>query len=68
MAAILHRFYPALAPLGIVRSWSGPIDRSMDGLPCFGHLGGHPDIVYGYGYSGNGVGPTYLGGKFLASM
>ncbi|KDC39885.1 putative aminophosphonate oxidoreductase [Bordetella bronchiseptica M435/02/3] len=68
VAAILHRFYPALAPLGIVRSWSGPIDRSMDGLPCFGHLGGHPDIVYGYGYSGNGVGPTYLGGKFLASM
>ncbi|MCY1195865.1 Gamma-glutamylputrescine oxidoreductase [compost metagenome] len=65
---ILYRFYPELARVGTVRSWSGPIDRSLDGLPCFGHLGGHPDIVYGYGYSGNGVGPTYLGGKFLASM
>lgn len=68
VADLLYRFYPELRASGIVRSWSGPIDRSMDGLPCFGHLGKHPDIVYGYGYSGNGVGPTYLGGKFLASM
>lgn len=68
VSGLLHRFYPELAGTNIVRSWSGPIDRSMDGLPCFGHLNGHPDIVYGYGYSGNGVGPTYLGGKFLASM
>ena len=29
------------------------------GLPLFGRLGGRPDIVFGAGYSGNGVGPCY---------
>ena len=38
--------------------WTGPIDRSHDGLPLFGRLGGRPDIVFGAGYSGNGVGPV----------
>ena len=40
----------------VTASWTSPIDRSMDGLPFFGHLGGHPDIVYGLGFSGHGVG------------
>ena len=30
--------------------------------------GGRPDIVFGGGYSGNGVGPAYLGGQMLASL
>jgi hypothetical protein len=46
----------------------GPIDRSQVGLPFFSRLGGREDILYGLGYSGNGVGPTYLGGRILASL
>jgi hypothetical protein len=46
----------------------GPIDRSKSGLPAFGRLGGHPDILYGIGYSGNGVGPCAIGGRILASL
>lgn len=61
------RFYPALASARIAASWSGPVDRSMDGLPFFTPLG-RPDIVAGLGYSGNGVGPSVLGGKVLASL
>jgi len=60
--------YPKLADVKIEASWTGPIDRSKTGLPHFHHLPGSPDIVYGIGYSGNGVGPTAMGGRILASL
>jgi putative aminophosphonate oxidoreductase len=60
--------YPALAGVRIEASWTGPIDRSKTGLPHFHHLEGAPDIFYGIGYSGNGVGPSALGGRILASL
>jgi len=47
---------------------SGASDRSATGLPFFGHWRGHRDVVYGLGYSGNGVGPSHLGGRLLASI
>jgi hypothetical protein len=34
----------------------------------FGHLGGNERVVYAIGYSGNGVGPSHLAGKILASL
>lgn len=60
--------YPVLVDVPVVTSWTGPIDRSVNGLPFFGHLGEHPKIVYGIGFSGQGVGPTVIGGRILASM
>ena len=60
--------YPSLSSARIENSWTGPIDRSKNGLPFFGGLDGRSDILYGAGYSGNGVGPTYLGGKILSSL
>lgn len=66
--ADLVRYYPMLADVAIARDWCGPIDRSATGLPLFGHLGGHKHIVYGVGWSGNGVGPSVLGGQILASL
>jgi len=60
--------YPSLANVKFTSSWTGPIDRSKSGLPFFGGLDGRADILYGMGYSGNGVGPTYLGGRILASL
>jgi putative aminophosphonate oxidoreductase len=68
VAASFRQLYPALAGVATPQSWTGPIDRSHDALPVFGRLGGRPDIVYGAGYSGNGVGPCFLGGKMLASL
>jgi putative aminophosphonate oxidoreductase len=64
----LLEFFPSFAGVPIAASWNGPSDRSVTGLPFFGHLDDHPDIVYGLGYSGNGVGPSYLGGKILMSL
>lgn len=60
--------YPMLSDVPVATSWTGPIDRSRSGLPFFGTLGGRPDVCFGVGYSGNGVGPSYLGGRILASM
>ncbi|WP_367110492.1 FAD-dependent oxidoreductase [uncultured Psychrobacter sp.] len=52
----------------VEQSWSGPIDRTFDSLPVFGSLSAHNNIFYGIGWSGNGVGPSRLGGRILASI
>jgi putative aminophosphonate oxidoreductase len=66
--ADLRRVYPMLADVKIEYSWSGPIDRTYDSLPLFGTLPGSDNIFYGIGWSGNGVGPSRIGGKILSSL
>ncbi len=66
--ADFRRVHPRLASVAVAHDWSGPIDRTPNSLPIFGRLGGRPHIVYGVGWSGNGVAPSVLGGKILASM
>lgn len=66
--ADFHRYYPALRNVPVEYDWSGPVDRSADGMPLLGHLGGREHIVYGVGWSGNGVGPSVIGGRILASL
>jgi glycine/D-amino acid oxidase-like deaminating enzyme len=66
--ASVQRGFPALAGVPYVDSWYGPIDRTRSGLPLFGALLGHPDILYGYGFSGHGLAPTPLAGRILASL
>jgi len=68
VTASLRALYPSLVDVPVKSSWTGPIDRTMSGLPVFGRLGGRPDILYGVGYSGNGVGPSFVGGRILASL
>jgi glycine/D-amino acid oxidase-like deaminating enzyme len=63
----LRRLLPGLADARIERAWGGPIDVSADHLPFFGTVKG-TRIHYGLGYSGHGVGPTWLGGQILASL
>ncbi|MFN8188662.1 MAG: hypothetical protein U0R69_16470, partial [Gaiellales bacterium] len=60
--------YPALADVPAPTVWTGPIDRSHSGLPFFGPLGGRPDIVFGGGFSGNGVGPCHVAGRILCAL
>lgn len=66
--ADLRRTYPMLGDARIAAQWSGPIDRTYDSLPVFGRLSGQDNIHYGIGWSGNGVGPSRLGGRILASL
>jgi glycine/D-amino acid oxidase-like deaminating enzyme len=67
-AADFRRVYPMLADVPLERSWSGPIDRTYDSLPLLGHLAGAPHLVYGIGWSGNGVNPSRIGGRILAGL
>lgn len=64
----LHDFFPALRNTPITASWNGPSDRSVTGFPFFGRLDDAPNVFYGFGYSGNGVGPTYMGAQILSSL
>jgi glycine/D-amino acid oxidase-like deaminating enzyme len=63
----LRELLPALAGAPIAARWSGPIDVSADKLPRFGTVPG-TRLHFGAGYSGNGVGPSWLGGQILASL
>jgi len=63
-----HRYYPMLRTVKITHDWAGPIDRTSNSLPIFGRLYEDPNIYYGVGWSGNGVGPSVVGGKILASL
>ncbi len=66
--ADFRRVYPMLADVPIERSWSGPIDRTYDSLPLLGRLDDAPNFLYGVGWSGNGVNPSRIGGRILASL
>lgn len=61
----LRRFFPQTAGRPIAHAWGGPIDVSPTHLPIFGSRG---RTHHGYGFTGNGVGPSYLGGEILARL
>jgi glycine/D-amino acid oxidase-like deaminating enzyme len=64
-SASLVRFFPQLAGRRIEHAWGGPIDVSPTHLPIFGSRRG---VHHGFGFTGNGVGPSHLGGRILASL
>jgi putative aminophosphonate oxidoreductase len=68
VATELRRYYPQLAGVQIEHDWGGPIDRTPTSVPILGHLGGREHLLYGVGWSGNGVGPSVVGGRVLASL
>ena len=63
----LRLLLPGLAAAKVEHAWGGPIDVSADHLPVFGTVPG-TRMHYGAGYTGNGVGPSWLGGQILASL
>jgi glycine/D-amino acid oxidase-like deaminating enzyme len=63
----LRRLLPGLATAKVERSWGGPIDVSADHLPFVGTAPGG-GVHFAAGYSGNGVGPSWITGQALASL
>jgi glycine/D-amino acid oxidase-like deaminating enzyme len=61
----LARFFPQTRGREVTHAWGGPIDVSPTHLPIFGSRG---RVHHGFGFTGNGVGPTYLGGEILARL
>jgi glycine/D-amino acid oxidase-like deaminating enzyme len=66
-AAHLHAFFPGLAGRAITHAWGGPIDASPTHLPLVLPLPGGRAFAAA-GYTGNGVGPSHMVGRTLASL
>ena len=66
-AAGFRWLFPDRGGVRLTDMWGGPIDVSSDHLPRFGTLRGGR-VHYAFGYSGNGVGPSHLGGRILAAL
>lgn len=63
-----HRIYPMLAEVPYRFAWRGAVDYSVTGLPFIGPLRDVPGVLMASGFSGNGVGPSYVAGRGLARM
>lgn len=63
----LHRYFPMLADRKLEYAWGGPIDASATHLP---HVVSLPSgrAFAAFGYTGNGVGPSQMVGRSLASL
>jgi glycine/D-amino acid oxidase-like deaminating enzyme len=62
----LVRFFPALEGRRIEQAWGGPIDVSPSHLPVVGEI--EDGLHCAFGYTGHGVGPSYMVGRSLASL
>ncbi len=51
----------------MTHAWGGPIDVSPSHIPQIGTMPGAP-VHFAFGYTGNGVGPSNLAGRTLASL
>jgi glycine/D-amino acid oxidase-like deaminating enzyme len=66
-AAHLWKYFPGLEGKSITHAWGGPIDASPTHLPLVLPLrGGHAFAAAGY--TGNGVGPSHMVARTLASL
>jgi glycine/D-amino acid oxidase-like deaminating enzyme len=63
----LHRMLPSFADVPLEAAWGGPIDVAASHLPFFGS-DARGTVHHGLGYTGNGVGPSQLGGRILAAL
>jgi glycine/D-amino acid oxidase-like deaminating enzyme len=68
VAADFRRFFPDLADVRLTHAWGGPVDRAPQHLPFAGTVGDHGSIAYAAGFSGNGVAPSALLARVLASL
>lgn len=66
-AAHLWAYFPGLEGRAITHAWGGPIDASPTHLPLVLPLRGSRAFAAA-GYTGNGVGPSHMVGRTLASL
>jgi glycine/D-amino acid oxidase-like deaminating enzyme len=63
----LWDYFPGLEGRAITHAWGGPIDASPTHLPLVLPLRGNRAFAAA-GYTGNGVGPSHMVGRTLASL
>lgn len=60
------RFFPMWRDVEFTYAYGGTADVVRDYAPHFGTIG--DGVYYGYGYCGNGIAMTHLGGKVLRDL
>ena len=67
VASDLERIFSGVRGRRLTHAWGGPIDVSPSHIP---QIGSFPDapVHYAFGFTGNGVGPSQLAGRTLASL
>ncbi len=63
----LHAYFPGLEGRRITHAWGGPVDVSPTHLPVVVPLPGGRAFAAA-GYTGNGVGPSHMAARTLASL
>src|ERR1044072_1632447 len=63
----LYAYFPGLEGHRLTHAWGGPIDVSPTHLPLVVPLSGGRGLAAA-GYTGNGVGPSHMVGRTLASL
>jgi glycine/D-amino acid oxidase-like deaminating enzyme len=63
----LHAYFPGTEGRRLTHAWGGPIDVSPTHLPVVMPLPGGRAFAAA-GYTGNGVGPSYMVGRTLAAL
>lgn len=66
-ATRLREYFPSLAGRRLTHAWGGPIDVSPTHIPLVVPLRGG-NAFAAAGYTGNGVGPSHMVGRTLASL
>jgi glycine/D-amino acid oxidase-like deaminating enzyme len=66
-ASRLREYFPGLGGRRLTHAWGGPVDASPTHLPFVAPLRGGRAFAAA-GYTGNGVGPSYMVGRVLASL
>jgi glycine/D-amino acid oxidase-like deaminating enzyme len=66
-SARLRKYFPGLEGRRLTHAWGGPVDVSPTHLPIVLPLAGG-NAFAAAGYTGNGVGPSYMVGRALASL
>jgi glycine/D-amino acid oxidase-like deaminating enzyme len=67
VAAHLREYFPGLEGRSLTHAWGGPIDASPTHLPLVMPLHGGRAFAAA-GYTGNGVGPSHMVARTLASL
>ena len=66
-AARLREYFPGIVGRRLTHAWGGPVDASPTHLPIVAPLRGGRTFAAA-GYTGNGVGPSHMVGRTLASL
>lgn len=66
LLADFRRIFPMWEDVRFRYAYGGTVDITRDFAPHFGSLPGN--LYYGYGFCGNGIAATHLGGKVLRDL